>query len=747
MSSSSSSGISPASSATMSSSDSQRADQIVFHFYTKLFSVVSQSRTTNSLPGKLDKWFNLETPDSDLFTKEDREPYKSISSVPPPPLEIQVLLTVPELANNQVLVHLPPDSSRVRIHPTPRFVLLETFVLDFVPGPQADVPLPTIYKHGILLFRSLFTLLMVLPAWKLHKRLRRRAASLGITLRVCSRNDPDILSLTNAESKIHTFPPLPHPKGLFTLSTTYLAHPTFQLEELESLLSSRFLLQDQRPFTPTLARASAASSSSSLPRSPPRPPSSLPRSSLGKQSNTAVTLGTGTPPPSTRAQILKQPDSSISSLSPSNSFYTQAAGQDIQPRPRYPFPFKSNTVSSSTAFPSSSLGSGSGHPSSLSDRIAKHERERVASLPHPPDFSCSQSPSQSQRTGPIPLHVRQASFSRPTSLRDSPEDHSISTSASTSASGPAGTRKRYSSSFGHRYAPTPPSPSTSSPSHARPVPIYSHSPSPSPSSPSFPRPVPTLTHSPSSPIYPVPRPGRSSIGKQVRTDDEDISLFVQDIDMRKPLVGRLRTGSASGRSRAGSVVEQLQHQVQQPRHTDVFDNSHFDGSPSTSPSTSSKPKTPSPSAETLQEALALAQSPPGGLMLTSEAEVDARLSKMNEAFLRSLQGLGSGSGRRRERSESQSQGQGHNQAGSSSRASRSSGPQERVWEHKGGSGYDVRVGRDREQSGGRGGGGPWIGQPPAMLVRQGSQEVVGRMDIYSGGVDLDDLDPHRTHGY
>lgn len=140
--------------------------------------------------------FNLDTPDSDLFTKEDRERYKSVLTGAPPPLEVQVLLTVPELTNNQVLVHVPPESSRVRIHPTPRFVLLETFVLDFIPG-EADVQLPTTYKHGISLFRSLFTLLRVLPAWKLHKRLRRRTASLGITLKVRSTNDPDIISLTS----------------------------------------------------------------------------------------------------------------------------------------------------------------------------------------------------------------------------------------------------------------------------------------------------------------------------------------------------------------------------------------------------------------------------------------------------------------------------------------------------------------------------------------------------------------------
>ncbi|KAG6908195.1 hypothetical protein DXG01_005784 [Tephrocybe rancida] len=678
----------------MASSDSQRADQIAFHLYTKLFYVVNHARTTNPLPAKLDKWFNLETPDSDLFTKDEREPYKSISSSPPPPLEIQVLLTIPELTHNQVLVHLSPDSSRVRIHPTPRFVLLETFVLDFTPGPPVDVPLPTIYKHGIPLFRSLYTLLRVLPAWKLHKRLRRRGVSLGITLRVHTGHDPDVLSITNAESKTHTFPPLPHPMGTLALSTTYLASPTFQLDELESLLSSRFLSLDQRPFTPTLAKNSANSSSSSPPRSPPRQTSSLPRSSLGKQSITAATLGT---PPPTRAQALRQLDSSNSSLSPSNSFYTPAAGQDPQTRPRYPFPFKSNTVSS-TAFPTSSLGS-TGLPSSLSDRVAQYDRERVASLPQTPDLSGSQSQSQLQsqstRTGPVPLHVRQISLSRPTSLREesreSPDDPSASTSASTSASG---TRKRYSSSFGHRYGP--PSPSTSSPAHPRPAPLHTpSSQSPSPSSSSHPRPP---VHSPSSPLFPIPRPGRSSIGTQVRTDDEDISLFVQDIDARKPLVGRARTPVSVGSD--------------QPKFDDV------PGPPSP------RPKTPPP-----QQPPQQAQSPPGGLMLTSEAEVDARLRRMNEAFMASLQGLGSGSTRQRERSQSQGQGRG----------SRFSGTRER----------DNDVGRERERDSGRerSGTGTWTGQPPGMLVRQGSQEVVGRMEIY-GGDDLDahDVPQHPTMG-
>ncbi|KAG6819253.1 hypothetical protein H0H93_013727 [Arthromyces matolae] len=638
--------------------------------------------------------------DSDLFTKEDRERYKSISSSPPPPLEIQVLLSVPELTNNQVLVHLPPESSRVRIHPTPRFVLLETFVLDFVPGPPVDVPLPTIYKHGIPLFRSLYTLLRVLPAWKLHKRLRRRAtASLGITLR---------------------------------------------LDELESLLSSRFLSLDQRPFTPTLAKTSGASSTSP-PRSPPRQPSSLPRSLLGRQSITAAGAAMQAPPtPPTRAQALRQlPDSSTSSLSPSNSFYTPApppasasatgGGGDTQPQtrptPRYPFPFKSNTVSS-TAFPSSSShGSVTALPSSLSERsnlserIAQYERERVASFPHHPSdlsLSGSHSPSQSplQRPVPLPLHARQTSLSvsRPTPLRDSPgtgddPNASVSASASTSASA-SGARKRYSSSFGHRYTGPTPSPSTSSPAQQpqpqpqqrpghtpspstssplqpqrsqRPSPVQlggtglgllglNSSPSPSPSSPHFTnRPVlapspggihPGTGASPSSPLYPIPRPPenrRSSIGMEVKTDEEDISIFVREIETRKPLVGRSRTGtpSASGEmishSRSQSQPHsQLGPQWQSQSHA-LLEAQHGrsesrNGGSSGGQSGSGNFETRSPlrqsgaqvEAEDETEETNLpqsqaqleARSPPSGLILTSEAEVDARLQRMNESSRR-----------------------------------------------------------------------------------------------------------------
>jgi len=70
--------------------------------------------------------------------------------------------------------------------------------------------------------------------------------------------------------------------GTLTLAITYLTSPNFQLDELESLLSSRFLSLDEGPeFTPTLVKNHQRDSLPGLPGSLPSrtslksPPSSI----------------------------------------------------------------------------------------------------------------------------------------------------------------------------------------------------------------------------------------------------------------------------------------------------------------------------------------------------------------------------------------------------------------------------------------------------------------------------------------
>jgi len=151
--------------------------------------------------------FNLEIPESSLF-KDNIRLYRSVSTAQStPPFELQVLLSVPELNNNQVLVHVAPDSSRVRVDPPPKFILLETWLVNFVPdGSQysGDVAPSTIYKLGIALFRSVYALLRILPTWKAHRPLRRRVGgSAGaFILQLRLRNEgPDDRVLTFSKSQ------------------------------------------------------------------------------------------------------------------------------------------------------------------------------------------------------------------------------------------------------------------------------------------------------------------------------------------------------------------------------------------------------------------------------------------------------------------------------------------------------------------------------------------------------------------
>ncbi|THU80680.1 hypothetical protein K435DRAFT_695207 [Dendrothele bispora CBS 962.96] len=233
------------------SNDTQKADQIAFHFYTKLFYVLNHARAT----AEPETATNPSPPPYPPQPPTLRLPYPRLpssfsSSTGVPPLEIQVLLTIPDLNTNQVLAYLPDSSSststRNRVQPTPKHVLLEKWVLEFTPrnathrtrdrdrdgregaeeasGPAgSSVALSTIYKHGIPLFRSLFSLLRILPAWKVAKRLKRRglgggpANGMSVVLRVADPTSAggagDILGFGERTDLVNS---LRFPVGLLT---------------------------------------------------------------------------------------------------------------------------------------------------------------------------------------------------------------------------------------------------------------------------------------------------------------------------------------------------------------------------------------------------------------------------------------------------------------------------------------------------------------------------------------------------
>lgn len=139
-----------------------------------------------------------------------------------PPMVLDILLDTSETTSNQVLVLSDQRGKRVRVDPSlatspsrragshpgskatspqrgvrspaardagvPTSVVLERWTLELIPSSSSATPspipdspesagqteLPTVYKHAIILFRSLYTLLRLLPAWSLHRRLTRQ---------------------------------------------------------------------------------------------------------------------------------------------------------------------------------------------------------------------------------------------------------------------------------------------------------------------------------------------------------------------------------------------------------------------------------------------------------------------------------------------------------------------------------------------------------------------------------------------
>ncbi|CDO75852.1 hypothetical protein BN946_scf184833.g3 [Trametes cinnabarina] len=590
------------------SNDTQRADQIAHRLYSKLALVVNHARATVEPPpsAKVDKWvsalppylhrapltalpsvplplspqFNLETPDPEIF-KEYIRIYRSISTAPAvPTFHLQVLLCVPELTTNQVLVYLAPDSSRVRIDPTPRYIVLESWTLDFTPNPHGsddhvDVAPSTMYKHGIPLFRSIFTLLRVLPAWKLARRLRRRVGggrngNFSIQLRVDSvdgsiRSD-DILSFDNTpdyltpalQRESHALPSITHPMGELGVTATYLTHPSFQLDTKESLLSDRFLSEGP-DFTPTLVKNQQRDSLSgspgslplrtSLPRSPPRsvadrfiiPPSSHTRTTSFSSAQGAKASPSGSPRlgnialPITRnlsgagmgtsgvsdSSSSRQGAASLGSREEVSALAARVRRESMQGRssldgatPGVPIRRPPITVN---AFKSSTISSGSPSLHSPSPSLRQHSPLSTGgpSLPTRP----VQSPSSS-RVPPSPIGAGSNLASSPvTPFRPSPtfapsslgSGRSPASGEGVAASPASGALQGSPRQQGRRYTSSFGPRAAGTPS----------------SRDASPRGSPRKAG-----IEVEKAPGTSYLS--THTDDDDISAFVQDIDARKP---------------------------------------------------------------------------------------------------------------------------------------------------------------------------------------------------------------------
>lgn len=336
--------------------------KVVQNFFFKAAQIIFLSRNCQaSLPPKPNRWFNLEMDGSQLF-KDDFKPWKSHDIIGLPPLVIETYLDLRALSEDQQLMAEDATSGgRTVIEKAGKKseIVLERWLFEFdltTIDPQNSA-LPVIYKHLIVMFRSLYTLANLLPAYALREKLMSpslEASCLKVSCRILDGTRP-ISSrgriglsrplekvkgprLANAPVETPELPPHLKQKkfhpvvtniGSLRASVSYRQNCNFVIDDKEALLSSHFISMDQeQKQVPALRRLSLQSSVSPTTGSPLfRDFSPRRRVSSGKQVQALKTATIGNSPPPTEKShrsgsnaslvaVLRNPRASFSSGSP-----------------------------------------------------------------------------------------------------------------------------------------------------------------------------------------------------------------------------------------------------------------------------------------------------------------------------------------------------------------------------------------------------------------------------------------------
>ena len=260
--------------------------------------------------------FNITIPDVDIH-RSDLHIYKSISSYPSddgsvPPLLVAFILDTSDIPSNQALLWNRP-SGRSTLDTTTMGkgkgkekearsgIILERWTFQaryavlqdrgsadicsaaaYSTSDSQTAP-HTAYRMGIIHFRALYAMLRLLPAYNLHRRLRRANNGLKLGLKLWAPEgypnseaglkeawevmEQDLVGLDTGldtlvsgdiepeqETKRYDFPSLELFGNQYSLSVDYRPEIDMYVEDLESVLSEKFVDMEEDWFTPTVAR-------------------------------------------------------------------------------------------------------------------------------------------------------------------------------------------------------------------------------------------------------------------------------------------------------------------------------------------------------------------------------------------------------------------------------------------------------------------------------------------------------------
>ncbi|KAG2237806.1 hypothetical protein INT48_002107 [Thamnidium elegans] len=260
-------------SSSSSSTTDAKLEQIIQNFYTKTAQIIVQSRISSEvLKGdynsrrKINKWFNITTNDYENL-REELKFWKSFmknhKDQEPPPLIIDIYLetTEPDLLQ---------EGDNVRgwhkLELGVQRILVESWTLILKrPLPQVTVDLPNLYKRSIIFFRSLHSLVRLLPSHNLYKRLSIHDGEISLGYRISTypakhRDEvPLDEPLTNIDTtQVYEFKEVVTPLGTFKLKLSYRKYCQFDTREGDAAILPSSLPNgidvEENFFTPTMTK-------------------------------------------------------------------------------------------------------------------------------------------------------------------------------------------------------------------------------------------------------------------------------------------------------------------------------------------------------------------------------------------------------------------------------------------------------------------------------------------------------------
>jgi len=278
------------SAAAAAQKDTERLNTIAQKFFTKAALTIISSRLdlphtfkrgTNQI--MVNKWFNLILDHSDMVLEDvyDWAIFDMIADTPRP-LIIEIYLDVSELGRTQTLViqdergekwdickALGTSRSSGSSTGKPTQIVLERWKLQIKPqGLSGDAePSSAVYKKALVMFRTMYFLCRLLPAWTLRRKIAKEPATL-ISIRPSYRVVSEGQGVTSDLLTTSLYPsvepttvkqvlaPVHSPIGDFCTEVTYRSNCTIQVVNTDSLMSSRFRVMDDQQFRPSLEERS-----------------------------------------------------------------------------------------------------------------------------------------------------------------------------------------------------------------------------------------------------------------------------------------------------------------------------------------------------------------------------------------------------------------------------------------------------------------------------------------------------------